>query len=167
MQSSYNEKMEGIVDEIKKLLVENEIQTLSINTIDSIIKSNFDSEKFDQLMNTFIIGENKDVSQASISIDILFVICQTNHTYVWVVDSVLSLIQSIQFMDIHRSRIVLSNLMQFIERSILTDQKAQNIITKSFTKCYEKFDLEINEVNKELLDAIYTLSVAEIGRAHV
>lgn len=160
MQSSYNEKMEGIVDEIKKLLVENEIQTLSINTIDSIIKSNFDSEKFDQLMNTFIIGENKDVSQASISIDILFVICQTNHSYVWVVDSVLSLIQSIQFMDIHRSRIVLSNLMQFIERSILTDQKAQNIITKSFTKCYEKFDLEINEVNKELLDAIYTLSVA-------
>ena len=159
LSNVYSDEINQIIEDIIRLLREYEIPLIPLETIKKIIKGQMNLEEVEKILCSINIDDAEEASQIGHAVEIILVVMENEKSDDWVVNKILELIKAVKYMDISNSRKVIRGLLQFIDKTSLLDEYSRNTIIKAFVDCFEKFDIANNEIDKDLLDAMYILSI--------
>jgi hypothetical protein len=155
----YTNDVEMAVNNVKKVLTENDISTSTLDLMGKVFSGNLTDEDVKRLMNLVIVGSRDELRQVMNAIDILLMLESNSVNNVNVSNHLVDLISSLKYFDAERSSSVIYQLVIVIEHPLLTKEAYRNTIIYAFRENLDKLDLSLNESDRDLIESLYSLSI--------
>lgn len=155
----YTDDVKAAVKNVKKLLNEIDISTISLELTDKVIAGDLTERDIKHLMNRIIVGSRDELRQVMNSLDILLMLEDNSINNVKVSSHLVDVINSLKYFEAGRSSSVIYQLIFLIDHPLLTIETYRNIIIEAFRENLDKLDLSLNESDRDLIESIYSLSM--------
>lgn len=155
----YTDDVKVAVNNVKNLLNEIDISTITLDLMDKVIAGNLSEGDVNHLINQIIVGSRDEIRQVMNSIDILLMLESNSINNVKVSSYLVEVINSLKYFEAGRSSSVIYQLILVIDYPILTKETYRDIIVEAFRENLNKLDLSLNGSDRGLIESIYSLSM--------
>lgn len=153
----YDGVVQNWILKLKDVFQETNTSILSIDILEKLLSTNWNGA-YKNIVKQIMAGSWEYTSQAFTSLDIILVYKEFINDDIEIEEELQELIKSLKYMSIKNSCSILLHLTSIIKRKLFLTDRFRNVIIKAFHECLDIYEIAINEINKDYLDALFNLS---------